>query len=358
MVTQLEPAVESDDRGRIRSSHSQPVDGLGGFWYHLRRHQAVWALRCPKRQAPAESHGGAIPHSASPPTLAATTITIVIPACGRPETLARCLSALPVDADVIVSDDSRDDRVRSLVARDFPRVRHLHGPRRGPAANRNRGAGMAVGEWIAFVDDDCEPQPGWLDALAAAAAGCDVVEGRTLAPGARDTPFEEHVENLHGGLLWSCNLAIRRDRFAALGGFDEDFGEAGGEDMELAWRIARARLEVRFAPEALVFHPPRRIGWRGLWRRTWMIRWMPLYYLKTGQARPIISTALREMGNLVRHTFHLVSRPEPRRWRRRWFAVGWEWLTFPLVLPWGLYWNLRFRRMLRDRENARQASAG
>jgi len=281
------------------------------------------------------------------------TFTVVIPACGRPETLARCLRALPVDADVIVSDDSPDDGVRSLVAGNFGRVRHLAGPRRGPAANRNHGAKAATGDWIAFIDDDCEPQPGWIEALGAAAGGGDVVEGRTTAPGARDTPFEEHVENLTGGLLWSSNLAIRRACFFELGGFDEDFGEAGGEDMELAWRIARAGCQVRFAPEALVHHPPRRVGWRGLWRRTWMIRWMSLYRLKTGQARPIPSMILSETANLMRLSFHLFARPEPRRWRRRLFAVGWQWLTFPLVLPWCIYWDLRFRKMLAGPATAR-----
>jgi len=280
------------------------------------------------------------------------TFTVVIPACGRPESLARALRALPRDADIIVSDDSSDDQVRSLVAREFPHVRHFAGPRRGPAANRNHGAKAATGEWIAFLDDDCEPQPGWLAALSAAAEGCDVVEGRTAAPGARDTPFEEHVENLTGGQLWSCNLAIRRKSFVGLGGFDEDFGEAGGEDMELAWRIGRAGLRIHFAPDALVHHPPRRIGWRRIWRRTWMIRWMSLYQLKTAQARPLPAMAVSDTANLLRLTFHFISRPEPHRWRRRVFAVGWQWLTFPLVLPWRIYWALRFRKMLAARAPA------
>lgn len=281
------------------------------------------------------------------------TFTVVVPACDRPATLARCLAALPRHADIIVSDDSRGEQVRLLLARDFPHVRHLAGPRRGPAANRNHGARAASGEWIAFVDDDCEPQPGWVDALAAVAeGGCDVVEGRTVAPGARDTPFEEHVENLTGGLLWSCNLAIRRERFLELGGFDEDFREAGGEDMEFAWRLARAGWAIRFAPEALVHHPPRRVGWRAIWRRTWMIRWMSLYRLKTGQAAPIALMALREIANLLRHVSHLFTRPEPHRWRRRLFAVAWQWATFPLVLPWRIYWDVRFRRMLEARAAA------
>jgi GT2 family glycosyltransferase len=59
------------------------------------------------------------------------------------------------------------------------------------------------------------------------------------------------------GLLWSCNLAVRRDLFEQLGGFDEDFLEAGGEDLEFAWRIRQMKVTVRHVPEAVVFHPAR-----------------------------------------------------------------------------------------------------
>jgi GT2 family glycosyltransferase len=275
--------------------------------------------------------------------------TVVIPTCGRLDSLARCLQALPAGVEIIVTDDSGGEAVREMVSNSFPAVRYLAGPRRGPAANRNHGASGAGSEWLAFVDDDCEPQSGWLEALNAATAEADVVEGRTVAPGASDSPFEEHVENQSGGVLWSCNLAVHREVFARLGGFDEDFTEAGGEDMEFAWRVARAALRVRFAPDALVFHPPRRIGWRALWRRTWMIRWMALYRLKTGQSVSLPGILARETADLLRVTLRFVSRPEPARWRRGAFAIVWRWLTFPAVLPWMVFWNWQFRRALSSR---------
>lgn len=269
--------------------------------------------------------------------------SVVIPTCHRPELLARCLRGLgTANAEIIVSDDSRDDATRELIERDFSQVRWVAGPRRGPAANRNAGAHLAAGEWLAFIDDDCEPQPGWVDALEHAAADIDVVEGCTLAPGAIDSPFEEHVENLHGGVLWSCNFAIRRAAFENLGGFDEDFLEAAGEDMELAARISRAGLRVRFAPEALVHHPPRHVGWRGVWRRTWMIRWMSLYRIKTGQARSLPRAVVNESVLLLRQTVQLITRRHLPWPCCRCFNVAWRWLTFPFVLPYILYWDWRF----------------
>jgi len=269
--------------------------------------------------------------------------SVIIPTCHRPELLAQCLRRLAdSEAEIIVTDDSRDDATRVLVERDFPRAHWTAGPRRGPAANRNHGARVATRDWLAFVDDDCEPQPGWLAALNQATGDADAVEGRTLAPGATDSPFEEHVENQAGGVLWSCNFAIRRDAFERLHGFDEDFLEAGGEDMELAWRVAQAGLRVRFAPDALVHHPPRQVGWRGLWRRTWMIRWMSLYRLKTSKARSLPRAAMDEIVLLLRQTAQLITRRRLPWPRRRCFYVAWSWLTFPLVLPYILYWDWRF----------------
>jgi GT2 family glycosyltransferase len=275
--------------------------------------------------------------------MTASSFTVIVPTCRRPETLRRCLAALRDASDVVVTDDAADAETRDLVARSHPQARWTPAPGRGPAANRNHGASLAGREWLAFVDDDCEPQPDWLEALAAVAAEADVIEGRTVAPGAHDSPFEEHVTNEEGGVLWSCNLAVRREVFQRLGGFDEDFREAGGEDMEFAWRVSRAGLRVRFAPQALVHHPPRIIGWRGLWRRTWMIRWMSLYRLKTGQARSLPGAALGEVVLLLRVTAQLVTRRDSRWPRRQVFFVAWRWLTFPIVLPWILYWEHRFR---------------
>jgi GT2 family glycosyltransferase len=269
--------------------------------------------------------------------------SVIIPTCHRPELLAQCLRGLSAsDVEIIVSDDSGDDATRAVVERDFPRARWVAGPRRGPAANRNHGARAAIGDWLAFVDDDCQPQQDWLAALERAAGDVDVVEGCTVAPGAIDSPFEEHVENIHGGVLWSCNFGIRRVAFERLGGFDEHFLEAGGEDMEFAWRVAQAGLRVRFAPDALVHHPPRYIGWRGLWRRTWMIRWMGLYRIKTRKARSLPRAIADEMLLLLRQTAQLVTRRQLPWPRCRCFHVAWRWLTFPLVLPYILYWDWRF----------------
>jgi GT2 family glycosyltransferase len=62
-------------------------------------------------------------------------------------------STVAVD-EVVVSDDSTNWRSKAMVARDFPRVRFIEGPRRGLCANRNVAVEAARGSHVLFLDDD------------------------------------------------------------------------------------------------------------------------------------------------------------------------------------------------------------
>ncbi len=52
----------------------------------------------------------------------------------------------------------------------------------------------------------------------------------------------------------SCNLAFRKTVFEALGGFDETFPVAGGEDTVLAWKATQTGCRIRYVPEMQVYH--------------------------------------------------------------------------------------------------------
>lgn len=205
-------------------------------------------------------------------------ITVIVPTCERPDALADCLARLapgrqtlaPDAYEVIVTDDSATPATQARVRDAFPWARWQAGPRRGPAANRNAGATQAAGTWLAFVDDDCLPEPGWLAAYAAAGADAtaQVLEGRTLATGRRDALDLEAPENPAGGFLWSCNFAIRRELFAAVGGFDEGFPGPVMEDVDLRLRLEKRGVTAVFVREALVLHP---------WRQRKGVRFLRMY---------------------------------------------------------------------------------
>lgn len=303
--------------------------------------------------------------------------SVVVPTCHRNDLLAKCrdclapgkqedgdlgeaepetnnLSRRRFNYEVIVTDDGSRSTSREMLDSHYSWARWVQGPRKGPAANRNSGARMALGKWVAFVDDDCLPDEHWLKSIwdATYSANLDVIEGKTITPDKVDSPFLQGVENLDGGVYWRCNLAVRREMFCEMGGFDEDFLEAGGEDMEFAFRIRKNHLRAYFEPAALVLHPARQLGWKQIIRRTRLNRWILLYRIKTGEALPPGAPLPKVLWHLftsqtmflLRNTFQSIVRPDTSQWRTQWFFQAWNWLTFPVMFPYLVKWELRFRK--------------
>jgi GT2 family glycosyltransferase len=234
-------------------------------------------------------------------------LSVVIPTCDRAGNLRACLLLLqPVvqtttieTYEIIVADDGRKFPATAL-APDFPNGKWVAGPRRGPAANRNAGAAAASGDVLVFLDDDCLPSPSLLTAYAAAFSdpALHAAEGRIRADRPRTRMDEEAPLNESGGCFWSCNVALRRDFFTEIGGFDERFPSAAMEDVELRARIRRRSERIRFVPDALVIHPWRRMGGLDAVRKRALAHGiyasMPICHLPLPSYRRAAFFALRE----------------------------------------------------------------
>ena len=305
---------------------------------------------------------------------AAPKFSVVIATFRRPDVLAPTLDRLtPVVQqvpselfEIIVADDSRDDRTEQMVRDRYPHVRYVRAPGRGPAANRNSGAAAATGEWLAFIDDDCRPIEGWLAALdrAETSRPLDVIEGAILASNKPDSPFWHHVENLTGDLYWTSNLAVRREIFDRLGRFDEDFTEAVCEDLEFSARIRRSGVPTQFCRAAAVEHRDIAVTWRYVVWRQLAQRWHVLYALKAGHAPPptapdwraLVFLIVNRTLNLIRITWRSFRHPDRTQLRTTMFNVTLSWIFFPISLPYLMYWDLRFRRMIRERSRPLRAA--
>jgi hypothetical protein len=190
------------------------------------------------------------------------TVTVVVPTLGRPS-LARLLDALGDDAEILVVDD-RPEKSPPLPVPAHVKV--LTGAARGPAAARNVGWQAAGHEWVAFLDDDVRPDPGWLDRLRDDLAGApdDVggVQGRVRVPrpdGRRPTDWERVTAGLADGEWITADMAYRRAALVAAGGFDERLPRAFREDTELAFRVRRAGWTLHRGARQ-VTHPVRAEG--------------------------------------------------------------------------------------------------
>lgn len=162
---------------------------------------------------------------------------------------------------------------------------------RTPAHARNVGAGRASRDWILFLDSDCFPRPGLLEAYFTEPVADDVgavagelipaPAGRTLTSryGATRNFLSQQAHLAHGYLprAAAANLLVRRGAFEQVGGFYE--GLRAAEDTDFAWRLQQAGWRLESCPEALVEHAYRvalgelRRQWRGYAAgRAWLSR--------------------------------------------------------------------------------------
>ena len=210
-------------------------------------------------------------------------VSVVVPTHGRPELLHRCLAALlrqafdPAAYEIIVADDAASPQTRQVVdciaahaaaAGPHTALRYLPVTQaHGPAAARNAGWRAARGQIVAFTDDDCLPEPGWLAAAwrifnqdgsddVAAASGCTRVPVPPIP-----TDYERNATGLGTAEFVTANCFCRRDVLAATGGFDERFTAAWREDSDLYFRLLEEGRRVVHAPDAVVVHPIRPAPW-------------------------------------------------------------------------------------------------
>lgn len=209
-------------------------------------------------------------------TMPPAGFSIVVPTYNRPERLAECVasfSTLRYDRErfeVIVVDDGspRIDEVRAALAPFDERIglRLLEQSHAGPAAARNLGASAARHEFIAFTDDDCRVDPGWLSAFEArfAAHPGGLLGGRTVNALTDNTCAEasqalvdfllEYFIAQGSPFFASNNIAVARETFERVGGFDLRFPLAGGEDREFCARYHHAGCPLVYAESAVVAH--------------------------------------------------------------------------------------------------------
>ena len=235
-----------------------------------------WESPTPLEDAP--SHGAlarrlvdaGLVHPTFPPTTDLAAVTVVIPVRDRVDDLAELLDSLGGLAVVVVDDASVDaEAIARVVANHGARLvrRELVG---GPGAARNEGLAVVETEFACCIDSDCRPPANFIADLLPALTDPRVA---LVAPRIRGRAgegilnrFEQACSPLDvgthatlvrpGGMTTfvpSACMVIRR----SLGGTLFDVGLAGGEDVDLVWRLVEAGWSVRLDPSVVVDHPAR-----------------------------------------------------------------------------------------------------
>lgn len=206
---------------------------------------------------------------------ASLQFTVIVPTRNRPAALERCLTSLaalryPGDrySVVVINDGGEDpspvvDRLADRLTISLITQSHA-----GPAAARNTGVARSSSEALAFIDDDCVADAGWLSAFSSSlqAVSGGVIGGRVvnLLDGniyARTSQslighvYHYYHEERRGPLRFftTNNLAVSAQTFAAVGGFDDRFVFAC-EDRDWSDRAMFAGFELLYEQAAIVHH--------------------------------------------------------------------------------------------------------
>lgn len=229
----------------------------------------------------------------------AIQISVVVPACGRPQLLSRCLAALLsqcLDAnryEIIVVDAKPCTSTRDIV-NDW--ARHASGNGQavsyiayqgasGAAAARNRGWRAARGQIVAFIDEDVIVRSDWLEkALDAFDDEVRAVWGRIISP-AGNSPSAEAVMLLpeQQASFEASNYFVRKDTLREIGGFDERFTSSWGEEADLYFRLCDQRARILHHPRLIVSHFEPQAGCAALLDGQRRYMWEALLYKKHPQ---------------------------------------------------------------------------
>ena len=213
-----------------------------------------------------------------PRQIRAADVSVVVPVRDNPAGVQRFLDALrfhpTLPGEVIVVDNGSSPPMRLAESELTIPVRLIRCEKAGPASARNAGAAVAAGRWLLFADSDCVPTSTLVSGYARHADGAVAYAGGVASLGQdRLSRYYASQEILvppsapHGRphYLITANTLIWRTAFEAVGGFDETYREAGGEDVDLGFRLSSVG-DLSYAPSSVVHHDFSD-GYRGFVRR-------------------------------------------------------------------------------------------
>jgi|SRR5215831_10522595 len=233
------------------------------------------------------------------------TFSIIVPTFNEERLIANTLGAIRhhlsgIDYELIVTDDGSTDRTCDIAQRYADKVVRLTGNKGTIGENRNRGAHVARGEYLVFVDADIFI-PRANDCFAAIAANFEdnprlvgMTVKITFAPG-EERLIDAIVHGILSRVFWFMNRvlgkgaasgefqAVRRDAFEKLRGYSESLPVR--EDNELSCRLARlGRTQIDLRLTAYTDNRRvKQLGWPRL-LKLWMVNYCCVAFFRRSAA--------------------------------------------------------------------------
>ncbi|MCF7800539.1 MAG: glycosyltransferase [Candidatus Marinimicrobia bacterium] len=213
-------------------------------------------------------------------------VSIIIPVFNKLELTKKCLKAIKENTrysqyEVIIIDNASTDNTPDFLQKQSEISNYKvvsNDENHGFVKACNHGATEAEGEYLLFLNNDTEVQPGWLTSLVQLAErrpDCGAVGSKLVYP---DGKLQEA-----GGIIFSdgsgwnfgrgnnpghpafnfvrevdycsgASLMIRKSLWDTIGGFDKRYSPAYYEDTDLCFAVRKNGFKVYYQPASVVVH--------------------------------------------------------------------------------------------------------
>lgn len=209
--------------------------------------------------------------------------SVLLSTCNRCDKLRLFLDAMKTigaaglsETEVLVIDNNSTDATRQVVTEYTslanPIVRYMSESKSGKSRALNGAICEAKGEIIAFTDDDCIPDPSWIENILKefdSDPELSVLGGRVELYDKRDLPLalllsmrrtvvKSAREVCSDPALIGANMAFRKSVLSVTRGFDPLLGPGvkckAFEDLDLVYRSLKERFKIVYSPDVIVFH--------------------------------------------------------------------------------------------------------
>lgn len=240
--------------------------------------------------------------------------SIIIPTCNHPDTLRQCLTHLnnteppKRNWEVLIIDNSENTFLtdNKAVVQSFGNVRFIYHemPPLGLMAARHKGAELAEGDVICFIDDDSLVDTSWLRGIEESFEDQKVVLVTGPIRGKFDSPppiwleslwnqsengpfcaylslldFGTEYQDIDPLFVWGCNYAIRRELFCAVRGSHPDYLPSrwwmyqGDGECGLSIKVKAFGYNARYSPKCSIKHlvPASRLTFEYLGNRAFFV---------------------------------------------------------------------------------------